>query len=262
MCLIAMISAVLCGGTRCERAGCAGVVFVGGFSYADVMDSAKGWAGTIRCNKRLSDAFKAFYNRCCCPALYVSFGVCQNLVASHLSWLCINMWTLAHLYFFMPFRYQKYPDHAAIPREASLQHRMLSFVHRPKRVGSGFDSFVLGACRSDTFSLGVCNGCQLMALLGWVPGTEAQLADPAQPRFIHNTSGRFESRWATVQIQQDSPAIMLKVRHLNVCIIMKLCICSLCSACCLAVLSFANSLKAVSVCIEDLAVIQVSESVL
>jgi len=23
--------------------------------------------------------------------------------------------------------------------------------------------------RSDTFSLGVCNGCQLMALLGWVP---------------------------------------------------------------------------------------------
>ena len=67
------------------------------------------------------------------------------------------------------------------------------------------------AHRPDTFSLGVCNGCQLMALLGWVPGTESQLADPAQPRFIHNTSGRFESRWATVQIQQDSPAIMLKV---------------------------------------------------
>ena len=40
-----------------------GVVFVGGFSYADVMDSAKGWAGTIRCNKRLSDTFTAFYNR-------------------------------------------------------------------------------------------------------------------------------------------------------------------------------------------------------
>lgn len=42
----------------------AGVVFVGGFSYADVLDSAKGWAGTIRCNKRLADAFSAFYNRC------------------------------------------------------------------------------------------------------------------------------------------------------------------------------------------------------
>lgn len=44
--------------------GGAGVVFVGGFSYADVMDSAKGWAGTIRCNTRLSDAFKNFYGRC------------------------------------------------------------------------------------------------------------------------------------------------------------------------------------------------------
>lgn len=30
-----------------------GVVFVGGFSYADVLDSAKGWAGTIRFNKSL-----------------------------------------------------------------------------------------------------------------------------------------------------------------------------------------------------------------
>lgn len=54
-----------------------------------------------------------------------------------------------------------------------------------------------------------------MALLGWVPGTESQLADPSQPRFIHNTSGRFESRWATVQIQEDSPAIMLKVNKTN-----------------------------------------------
>lgn len=75
------------------------------------------------------------------------------------------------------------------------------------------DLAFMSTYRTDTFSLGVCNGCQLMALLGWVPGTESQLADPAQPRFIHNTSGRFESRWATVQVQQDSPAIMLKVGH-------------------------------------------------
>lgn len=37
---------------------------MGGFSYADVLDSAKGWAGTIRCNSRLADSFTAFYNRC------------------------------------------------------------------------------------------------------------------------------------------------------------------------------------------------------
>ena len=76
-------------------------------------------------------------------------------------------------------------------------------------------------CRPDTFSLGICNGCQLMALLGWVPGTAAGgangiagspfLPDERQPRFIHNQSGRFESRWTQVHIQEDSPAVMLRV---------------------------------------------------
>lgn len=75
-----------------------------------------------------------------------------------------------------------------------------------------------GCCRPDTFSLGVCNGCQLMALLGWVPGAEeaqagtsGRLPDLAQPRFVHNTSGRFESRWATVTVLPGSPAVLLKV---------------------------------------------------
>lgn len=27
---------------------------------------------------------------------------------------------------------------------------------------------------------------------------------------MHNKSGRFESRWVTVEIQEDAPAIMLK----------------------------------------------------
>ena len=68
--------------------------------------------------------------------------------------------------------------------------------------------------RPDTFSLGVCNGCQLMALLGWVPGGLGDLPggllpDVRQPRFVHNTSGRFESRWAHVTVQ-PSPAVLLK----------------------------------------------------
>ncbi len=41
-----------------------GIVFVGGFSYADVLDSAKGWAGTIRRNTQLWQQFQAFYDRC------------------------------------------------------------------------------------------------------------------------------------------------------------------------------------------------------
>ena len=69
--------------------------------------------------------------------------------------------------------------------------------------------------RPDTFSLGVCNGCQLMALLGWVPanGVDAAaplLEDAAQPRFVHNASGRFESRWAQVRVEEGSPAVMLR----------------------------------------------------
>ena len=61
--------------------------------------------------------------------------------------------------------------------------------------------------RQDTWSLGICNGCQLMALLGWVPATgaggattggpPAVLPDLQQPRFVHNKSGRFESRYVS-----------------------------------------------------------------
>jgi phosphoribosylformylglycinamidine synthase len=99
-----------------------GVAFVGGFSYADTLGSAKGWASKIRFNENLSKEFDAFY------------------------------------------------------------------------------------ARKDTFSLGVCNGCQLMGLLGWVPWKG--LSDEAQPRFVRNQSGRFESRWISVRIEK-SPSIML-----------------------------------------------------
>ncbi|KAM0869821.1 hypothetical protein ACQ4PT_040409 [Festuca glaucescens] len=107
-----------------------GIAFVGGFSYADVLDSAKGWAASIRFNQPLIQQFQEFYNR------------------------------------------------------------------------------------PDTFSLGVCNGCQLMALLGWVPGPDiggslGTGGDMSQPRFIHNESGRFECRFTSVAIG-DSPAIMFR----------------------------------------------------
>lgn len=101
-----------------------GIVFVGGFSFGDVLDSAKGWAGVIKFNQSVFEQFQAFHTR------------------------------------------------------------------------------------KDTFSLGVCNGCQLMALLGWVPSTESLPAD-RQPRLLHNDSGKFESRFLSVQIQK-SPAVMFK----------------------------------------------------
>jgi phosphoribosylformylglycinamidine synthase len=62
--------------------------------------------------------------------------------------------------------------------------------------------------QSNTFSLGVCNGCQLMSLLGWVP-YKGSIEEEQQPRFIHNLSGRFECRFLSVKILA-SPSIMLK----------------------------------------------------
>ncbi len=55
--------------------------------------------------------------------------------------------------------------------------------------------------REDTFSLGVCNGCQMLSnLKEIIPGSEAW------PRFVQNKSERFEARFSLVEIQQ-TPSI-------------------------------------------------------
>ncbi|CAK9831747.1 Phosphoribosylformylglycinamidine synthase [Anthophora retusa] len=100
-----------------------GVIFPGGFSYADVLGSAKGWAASL----------------------------------------------LLH---------------------PSLQQQLKTFISR-----------------KDTFSLGVCNGCQLMSLLGWI-GNETDDAKEPDVFLDHNISERFECRWSTVKIDK-SPSIML-----------------------------------------------------
>jgi len=92
-----------------------GVVFVGGFSFSDVLGSGKGWYEVIRNNKRIKRIFDKFYKR------------------------------------------------------------------------------------KDTFSLGVCNGCQLMARLGWIPKCELK----------KNKSKRFESRFSHIKVK-SSKSIMLK----------------------------------------------------
>jgi len=99
------------------------LVDVGGFSYADVPESAKGWAATIRFNERLYEMFQKFYQD------------------------------------------------------------------------------------PGTLSLGVCNGCQKFALLGWVPWSG--ISDEKQPRFVKNSSDRFRSPWTTVNIL-PSPAVILQ----------------------------------------------------
>jgi phosphoribosylformylglycinamidine synthase len=58
--------------------------------------------------------------------------------------------------------------------------------------------------RADTFSLGVCNGCQMMSnLKSLIPGTDHW------PRFVRNISEQFEARFSLVQVQ-ESPSILLQ----------------------------------------------------
>ena len=49
--------------------------------------------------------------------------------------------------------------------------------------------------RKDTLSLGVCNGCQLMAELGLITGTT-----PLAPVMLRNESGKFESAFINVEV--------------------------------------------------------------
>ncbi|XP_023939163.2 phosphoribosylformylglycinamidine synthase [Bicyclus anynana] len=97
-----------------------GLIFPGGFSYADTLGSAKGWAAGILFSESLSTQFANF------------------------------------------------------------------------------------KARSDTFSLGVCNGCQLMALLGWVDAEETRQVMKTQIFLDHNQSERFECRWSAVKINERS----------------------------------------------------------
>ncbi len=55
--------------------------------------------------------------------------------------------------------------------------------------------------RTDTFSLGICNGCQMMSnLKSIIPGAQAW------PKFTRNKSEQFEARFAMVEVA-DSPSI-------------------------------------------------------
>lgn len=58
--------------------------------------------------------------------------------------------------------------------------------------------------REDTFSLGVCNGCQMLSnLKEIIPGAESW------PKFVRNQSEQFEARFSQVEIQ-PSPSILLQ----------------------------------------------------
>lgn len=65
------------------------------------------------------------------------------------------------------------------------------------------DAFANFFEREDTFTLGICNGCQMLSQLkDLIPGADHW------PRFVRNLSEQFEARVTTVEIQK-SPSILL-----------------------------------------------------
>jgi phosphoribosylformylglycinamidine synthase len=75
-----------------------------------------------------------------------------------------------------------------------------AFLYNPK-AKEALDKFY---ARHDTLSLGVCNGCQVMVELGLVYPGHAHM-----PKMLHNASGKFESAFLNVDIQENK-SIMLK----------------------------------------------------
>jgi phosphoribosylformylglycinamidine synthase len=65
------------------------------------------------------------------------------------------------------------------------------------------DEFAQFFARSDSFALGICNGCQMFAALrSIIPGTQHW------PRFVRNRSEQYESRFTLVEVLQ-SPSVLL-----------------------------------------------------
>ncbi|VDM40653.1 unnamed protein product [Toxocara canis] len=81
--------------------------------------------------------------------------------------------------------------------------RWASSIMFHEKVFKQFEAF---RKRKDTFSLGVCNGCQLMALLGWIGTTNNERVENVFLK--ENDCGRYQSFFTTVLIKK-SPSIML-----------------------------------------------------
>ncbi len=58
--------------------------------------------------------------------------------------------------------------------------------------------------RKDTLSLGICNGCQVMTELGLIYPNQK-----SHPKMLHNSSGKFESAFLNVEIENNE-SVMLK----------------------------------------------------
>lgn len=74
-----------------------------------------------------------------------------------------------------------------------------AFLYNPA-AKAALDAFY---AREDTLSLGVCNGCQLMVELGLISSDQE-----VKPTMHHNASGKFESIFLNVDIQENNTVML------------------------------------------------------
>jgi phosphoribosylformylglycinamidine synthase len=61
----------------------------------------------------------------------------------------------------------------------------------------------------DTLMLGICNGFQVMANLGIVPGLDGAIGTP-MVSLEHNITSRYICRWVDLEIDKNSPAVFTR----------------------------------------------------
>jgi phosphoribosylformylglycinamidine synthase len=80
-----------------------------------------------------------------------------------------------------------------------------SMIHHNQTLKEQFQRFYE---REDCFSIGICNGCQLMARLGWIDGVK-------DLELVENDSHRFESRWSTVRVNKTNNVFLKSLAGLR-----------------------------------------------
>ena len=63
--------------------------------------------------------------------------------------------------------------------------------------------------RRDTLTLGICNGCQIIANLGLIPGLDHKYGERLVA-VTHNMTARYQCRWVDVQVNQESQSPWLQ----------------------------------------------------
>ncbi|MBI1274647.1 phosphoribosylformylglycinamidine synthase subunit PurQ [bacterium] len=74
---------------------------------------------------------------------------------------------------------------------------------------------VLGFVARDTLTIGICNGCQILARLGLVPGYE-EAEKGKKIAVLHNSSNRYQCRWVDVAVSGSTSPWLRGIQRMHI----------------------------------------------